>query len=83
MRWMRASPNSSSWGSTVMTSRMEVRVPRPRVRPTEPMVASVEMPPMRNPATAMMEPEVRMVGKLWLRDSTTACRGSMTVLSSR
>ena len=79
---MRASPSMSSWGSTVMTRMMEVTVPRPRVWPTEPMVASVEMPPMRKPATAMMVPEVRMVGKLWLRASTAACLRSMTVFSS-
>ena len=38
----------------------------------EPMMASVEISPMRNPATVMMVPEVRMVGKLWLSASTTA-----------
>ena len=56
----------------VMTSTMEVTVPRPRVRPTEPMVALVEMPPMRKPATDIMVPEVRMVEKLWSRASTAA-----------
>ena len=60
-----------------MTRMMEVTVPRPRASPTEPMVASVEISAMRNPATDMTLPEVRMVGKLWLSASTAACFRSL------
>ena len=83
VRSIRASPSTRSWGSTVMTRTMEVRVPRPRVSPMEEIMVSVDSLPMRKPATVMMEPEVSTVGKLWLSASTAAARRSSTVLSCK
>ena len=62
----------SSCGSTVITRKIEVRVPRPSARPSELMGGLVEIMPIRKPEAVIIEPEVKMVGKLWFNVSMTA-----------
>ena len=69
---MSRSPRSRICGSTPMTRKMEIIVPRPRQVPMEDIVLSEVMRPIMSPAEASIAPEVMMVGKAWLSVSTMA-----------
>ena len=79
---MMVSPNSRIWGSTPMTSSMEIKVPRPRHSPMAVMAASEVKKQISVPADARMVPEVTMVGKARFRASTIASRQLMRCFSS-
>ena len=46
-----------------ITNRAEVSVPRPNAVPIEAIVGSEDIFPIKNPATVIILPEVKTVGK--------------------
>ena len=80
---MSRSPKSNIWGSTPITRKMEIIVPRPRQVPMDDIVLSEVIRPIMSPAEASIAPEVMMVGKAWFRVSTMASFIGMDFLRSK
>ena len=56
------SPNTKIWGSTNITKKIDIIVPRPRHCPIDETAGSDESLPISTPADANIEPDVNIVG---------------------
>ena len=76
------SPSTRIWGSTASTRKIEIKVPLLKQTPMAEMVGLVVICPISAPATARMEPEVKMVGKASFKASTMAFLGGISPFKS-
>lgn len=79
---IKAVPTSRICGSTNMTRKMEITVPRPRLSPIPAITGSDVRLPIKKPQMARIEPEVMIVGKAKLSVSMIASRRDMPAFSS-